>query len=348
MFVMHDVEGYTHEEIASSLGPRLPVPRRSGQLTRDVRAQVDPPWAPVRSWRLNLAGFRSYNYGGDVTWTGLFLTGLYELGISPLADGSWPSIRARSATGGPEVGRSWLTSPAGSGTFSSSPTRTSAGSTAPVSMAIITAVTGSELDRLGCSRVEGGCTVVAESGASDRANRDISTVCGHVRRPGGNKHVRASLCVCRSGPDHCLRQCPAQLDIYPEIEPRGVCPAAAVVGAVHRVQGAGPATKLRLTAYPDPVPTDDPDRIVVDPDGAGGSGVGEEIDDPNFSLASLRGNAVLRWEYSAGSTLFLIWTQNRSDTETIGTFRTGRTLDRLVGAAGENIFLLKLSYWWNP
>ena len=32
-----------------------------------------------RSWRLNMAGFRSYNYGGDVTWTGLFLTGLYEL-----------------------------------------------------------------------------------------------------------------------------------------------------------------------------------------------------------------------------------------------------------------------------
>ncbi|MBA3759807.1 MAG: hypothetical protein H0X07_04685, partial [Gemmatimonadales bacterium] len=98
---------------------------------------------------------------------------------------------------------------------------------------------------------------------------------------------------------------------------------------------------------PDPVPTDDPDRIVVDPDGAG-TAVGQEIDDPNFSLASLRGNAVLRWEYSAGSTLFLVWTQNRSDTETIGTFRTGRALDRLWGAAGENIFLLKLSYWWNP
>jgi len=102
-----------------------------------------------------------------------------------------------------------------------------------------------------------------------------------------------------------------------------------------------------FTAYPDPAATDDPDRIVVDPDGAG-TAVGQEMDDPNFSLASLRGNAVLRWEYSAGSTLFLVWTQNRSDTETIGTFRTGRALDRLWGAAGENIFLLKLSYWWNP
>jgi hypothetical protein len=102
-----------------------------------------------------------------------------------------------------------------------------------------------------------------------------------------------------------------------------------------------------FTAYPDPTPTTDPDRIVLDPDGAGPA-ASEEIDDPNFSLASLRGNAVLRWEYSPGSTLFLVWTQNRSDSESIGTFRTGRALDRLWGAAGDNIFLLKLSYWWNP
>jgi hypothetical protein len=102
-----------------------------------------------------------------------------------------------------------------------------------------------------------------------------------------------------------------------------------------------------FTPYPDPSPTADPDRIVVDPDG-NGPVAGQEIDDPEFSLASLRGNAVLRWEYSPGSTLFLVWTQNRSDTETIGTFRTGRALNRLANAAADNIFLVKLSYWWNP
>jgi hypothetical protein len=103
-----------------------------------------------------------------------------------------------------------------------------------------------------------------------------------------------------------------------------------------------------FTRYPDPAPTADPDRIVVDPDGAAGPAAGHEIDDPNFSLASLRGNAVLRWEYSPGSTLFLVWTQNRSATESIGTFRTGRALDRLFGATADNIFMVKVSYWWNP
>jgi hypothetical protein len=103
----------------------------------------------------------------------------------------------------------------------------------------------------------------------------------------------------------------------------------------------------RFTGYPDPAPTADPDRIIVDPDG-GGPAAGQEIDDPNFSLASLRGNAVLRWEYSPGSTLFLVWTQNRSDTETVGTFRAGRALNRLLDASADNIFMVKVSYWWNP
>jgi len=88
--------------------------------------------------------------------------------------------------------------------------------------------------------------------------------------------------------------------------------------------------------------------IVVDPDGPGGPAPAQEIDDPNFSLASLRGNAVLRWEYLPGSTLFLVWTQNRSDTETIGAFDTGRSLHRLFDAQADNIFLVKVSYWWNP
>jgi hypothetical protein len=57
---------------------------------------------------------------------------------------------------------------------------------------------------------------------------------------------------------------------------------------------------------------------------------------------------VLRWEYSPGSTLFLVWTQNRSDSESTGSFSTGSALGRLSSAPGDNIFLVKISYWWNP
>ena len=57
---------------------------------------------------------------------------------------------------------------------------------------------------------------------------------------------------------------------------------------------------------------------------------------------------MLRWEYSPGSTLFLVWTQNRSDSQSIGGFSTGSALGRLSSAPGDNIFLVKISYWWNP
>ena len=106
--------------------------------------------------------------------------------------------------------------------------------------------------------------------------------------------------------------------------------------------------ELRLQPLPRPgrQPAD-PDRLVVDPDGTGPA-PRQEIDDPNFSLVSLRGNAVLRWEYLPGSTLFLVWTQNRSDSESIGSFSNGSALGRLASTPGDNIFLVKISYWWNP
>ncbi len=88
------------------------------------------------------------------------------------------------------------------------------------------------------------------------------------------------------------------------------------------------------------------DRLAVTPATPGVATL--EFDDPNFSLASLRGNAILRWEYLPGSTLFLVWTQNRSDTVLDGQFRLGDGVDRMFSGAADNVFLVKLSYWWRP
>ncbi|NUN68452.1 MAG: carbohydrate binding family 9 domain-containing protein [Bacteroidetes bacterium] len=84
----------------------------------------------------------------------------------------------------------------------------------------------------------------------------------------------------------------------------------------------------------------------VDPDGAG-AGASYTFSDPNFNFKSLRGNAVLRWEYLPGSALYFVWTQNRSDFENIGEMELGRSIDRLVSAKADNIFLMKMSYYFN-
>lgn len=84
--------------------------------------------------------------------------------------------------------------------------------------------------------------------------------------------------------------------------------------------------------------------FTADPDGPGPAPA-FSFDDPNFNFKSLRGTAVLRWEYRAGSTLYLVWTQQRSDSETIGTFNLANSMGRLWDAQPDNIFMVKLNYW---
>lgn len=82
----------------------------------------------------------------------------------------------------------------------------------------------------------------------------------------------------------------------------------------------------------------------VDPDGAGPAAP-FTFGDPDFNFRSLRGNAVLRWEFVPGSTLFLVWTQDRNDTESVGDLQVGRDVSALFRAKAQNIFLLKVNYW---
>jgi hypothetical protein len=82
----------------------------------------------------------------------------------------------------------------------------------------------------------------------------------------------------------------------------------------------------------------------VDPDGAGPAAE-FEIEEPSFNLRSLRGNAILRWEFRPGSTLFLVWTHSRSGDAPVGDLRFRRDFNALFDAPAENIFLVKLNYW---
>ena len=68
----------------------------------------------------------------------------------------------------------------------------------------------------------------------------------------------------------------------------------------------------------------------------------------DFNLRSLRGNAVLRWEWRAGSTLYVAWQQRRSDYAPTGDFSFGRDSRALFDARPDNILLLKVNYWFTP
>jgi hypothetical protein len=82
----------------------------------------------------------------------------------------------------------------------------------------------------------------------------------------------------------------------------------------------------------------------VDPDGPGGAAP-FTFAAPDFNFRSLRGSAVLRWEYRPGSTVFFVWTQSRSGSASVGDLDLERDAHALFSAPSDNIFMVKFNYW---
>ena len=82
----------------------------------------------------------------------------------------------------------------------------------------------------------------------------------------------------------------------------------------------------------------------VDPDGAGPA-ASFNFDDPDFTFRSLIGNAVLRWEYRPGSTVFFVWTQSRTGSDPNGNFDFGSQRSALFRDRPTNVFQIKVNYW---
>ncbi|HUQ19804.1 MAG TPA: DUF5916 domain-containing protein [Gemmatimonadaceae bacterium] len=92
------------------------------------------------------------------------------------------------------------------------------------------------------------------------------------------------------------------------------------------------------------VRNDATDRYTVDPDGSGAAAP-FSFGDRDFNQRSLRGNAVLRWEYRPGSALFFVWQQSRSGSIGSGEFDFGRDTGALFDTQPENVFVVKATWW---
>jgi hypothetical protein len=77
----------------------------------------------------------------------------------------------------------------------------------------------------------------------------------------------------------------------------------------------------------------------------GDGGAAFFVANQDFDFRSLLGNAVLRWEWRPGSTLFLVWQQSLENQAGVGDFQLGRDLSALFNAHANNILAVKLSYW---
>jgi hypothetical protein len=75
----------------------------------------------------------------------------------------------------------------------------------------------------------------------------------------------------------------------------------------------------------------------------------DEVADPGgFNVKQFRSNVVLRWEYSPGSTLYIVWNQGRDDAVgSPGDRSLSRNMRDLFDLHPDNTFLVKASYWLN-
>jgi hypothetical protein len=104
------------------------------------------------------------------------------------------------------------------------------------------------------------------------------------------------------------------------------------------------------------VTREDDGRYTIDPHGDGTRTF--RVTDRDFNYRSLLGNAVLRYEWRPGSTLYLVWQQAREERLTsasgdtagrrIGAFDLERDARALFGIKPRNVLMLKVNYWLNP
>ncbi|MNC88380.1 hypothetical protein D3C83_41900 [compost metagenome] len=87
-----------------------------------------------------------------------------------------------------------------------------------------------------------------------------------------------------------------------------------------------------------------PDGSYVVTDGAANF----TLNNRDFNTQSFRSNLVLRWEWRPGSTLYLVWQQDRGAEEISSRRASPADMFRSFGARGDHFVAVKASLWLSP
>jgi hypothetical protein len=79
-----------------------------------------------------------------------------------------------------------------------------------------------------------------------------------------------------------------------------------------------------------------------------GGGKSYAFRNPDFSFRQFRSNLVARWEYKPGSSLYVVWSQGRTGYAPEWDSSFSSNWNDLWAARPDNVFLVKLSYWFSP
>jgi hypothetical protein len=71
------------------------------------------------------------------------------------------------------------------------------------------------------------------------------------------------------------------------------------------------------------------------------------VRNPNFNFFEFRSNLVAKWEYRLGSFIYLVWSSDRTGRNTDSHSSIGKSYKQLGKVFPDNIFLIKLNYWFS-
>jgi hypothetical protein len=97
-----------------------------------------------------------------------------------------------------------------------------------------------------------------------------------------------------------------------------------------------------------------PDEIAYRPENnayavtEAGGGPSYSFANPDFSFRQFRSNLVARWEWKPGSSVYVVWSQGRTDSLAAWNESFRDNWDALWRTEPDNVFLVKISYWFSP
>ena len=71
------------------------------------------------------------------------------------------------------------------------------------------------------------------------------------------------------------------------------------------------------------------------------------VENPDFTFNQFRSNLVFRWEYKPGSQIYFVWGNERTGWKNESNSSVGKAISQLKDVSPNNIFLIKLSYWFS-
>jgi hypothetical protein len=101
------------------------------------------------------------------------------------------------------------------------------------------------------------------------------------------------------------------------------------------------ARLLRVYGQGDTTATELPNGGLIVNDG----GASFTLANRNFNRRSFRSNLVVRWEWRLGSTLYVVWQQDRSRDRAVGDRINLGDMFGSLSAPGSNLFVVKTSFW---